>query len=585
MIQNPLANISPADVQALKQHQSLPPDQQPANLQRLLGQGLSLSKLFAIQQALNTAKRATDTQSLVAQAEQAGGVPSLMTQATPQQTTVADDLVGRLLAEVQSRQPEVRQMGIAALPAGGVEHMAGGGIVAFGNPELNPNERQLVGTMPDIPYAEQYPYSVGNTKANVSDRESTAGMFLGAVGNTISDFFTPLQKRFAREWKAYTLTPGLFESLTPEERALRVQEAERVANSTPTKSAARQPYIPSDEISTAVAKPPAEIVTAAPSATPSAATPGAARRGAMRTEDFMSPDEARFYKKQMEKLESSTSLPPKSLEEFTREQEKARTEALTKAGLSPMAYKDAIDELTGQAKEARANRDTDQLMAIAQGFFTMAGGTSPYALKNMADGFGVATKEILGAERDYRKAEKARQDSITAFKQAQRAEVLGYPKEAQAAYEKYEMLRERQQQHEEAVAARITGNITTNVSTRARAKEAAESAAAQREAVAVSKQAMLEQRKDEADRKFTLATQSLDLKGKQAVLKSLEKQEEATSNKLTMLGSKAKPAEREKLMRELQGVQSEKTNIMNQLRFASTGGDAGAVDLANPLLR
>ena len=64
-------------------------------------------------------------------------------------------------------------------------------------------------------------------------------------------------------------------------------------------------------------------------------------------------------------------------------------------------------------------------MAAAAGFFSMAGGTSPYALKNMADGFGVTVKNVMEAEKSYRASEKDRQASLVAYKQAQRAEVLG----------------------------------------------------------------------------------------------------------------------------------------------------------------
>jgi hypothetical protein len=105
--------------------------------------------------------------------------------------------------------------------------------------------------------------------------------------------------------------------------------------------------------------------------------------------------------------------------------QKKHDEALKKAGISPKAHEEAINELKDQAITARKNRDTDHLMAAAAGFFSMAGGTSPYALKNMADGFGVTVKNVMEAEKSYRASEKDRQASLVAYKQAQRAEVLG----------------------------------------------------------------------------------------------------------------------------------------------------------------
>jgi len=170
-----------------------------------------------------------------------------------------------------------------------------------------------------------------------------------------------------------------------------------------------------------------------------------ARRSGINTGTRQTAEEDNIVTTANKMLERSDKLLDASMKERTPEDQdkldtaagekvqKKHDEALVKAGLSPKAYEDSIRELKDQAVTARKNRDTDHLMAAAAGFFAMAGGTSPYALKNMADGFGVSVKNVMEAEKTYRASEKDRQTSLTAYKQAQRAEVLGL-EDKKAAY-------------------------------------------------------------------------------------------------------------------------------------------------------
>ena len=133
-------------------------------------------------------------------------------------------------------------------------------------------------------------------------------------------------------------------------------------------------------------------------------------------------------------------IPKKTFADIVASQNEERKKALTAAGLPEQGHKERITELVGQASQARNDRDVDRWMAVAQGFFAMAGGKSQYAMQNMAEGLGVGVKQLQASEKEYRVGEKARLESIATLKQAQRAEELGHIKEATASYEKYQEL-------------------------------------------------------------------------------------------------------------------------------------------------
>jgi hypothetical protein len=124
-------------------------------------------------------------------------------------------------------------------------------------------------------------------------------------------------------------------------------------------------------------------------------------------------------------------------------------------GLESEGHKERIDQLKGQAQQARDDRDQDRWLAAAQGFFAMGAGRSQYAMQNMAEGLGIGTKQLQSVEKEYRAGEKARLDSIAALKQAERAEKLGNFDQAVKFQEKREDLEQKRVQHQDTVKAQL----------------------------------------------------------------------------------------------------------------------------------
>lgn len=100
-------------------------------------------------------------------------------------------------------------------------------------------------------------------------------------------------------------------------------------------------------------------------------------------------------------------LPPPESEDDAEERYQKTAE---KFGVSAENIKkhftDQADSLTKQASQARQDRDVNLWMSAAQGFFAMAGGMSPYAVKNFADGLGVGTKQMTQTLGEYNKEQR-----------------------------------------------------------------------------------------------------------------------------------------------------------------------------------
>jgi len=75
----------------------------------------------------------------------------------------------------------------------------------------------------------------------------------------------------------------------------------------------------------------------------------------------------------------------------------------------PSELKERQAEFKAQAQEALKERDSDRWLAAAKGFFAMGAGTSPYALKNFAEGAGAAVKDFAEAQKEWRKGQDLRQ--------------------------------------------------------------------------------------------------------------------------------------------------------------------------------
>jgi hypothetical protein len=100
-----------------------------------------------------------------------------------------------------------------------------------------------------------------------------------------------------------------------------------------------------------------------------------------------------------------------------------KKEEYAKNNIDPDMYKKQLVELSEQAKQAEKDRDFDKWMSFAQGFATMAAGTSPYFAVNFGQGLGVTATQLKSAQKDFREADIARRKSALAIKLAERAEV------------------------------------------------------------------------------------------------------------------------------------------------------------------
>jgi len=559
MSYSPLANISPADISAFKNYQSLPSEQQGAKLQDMIGNGFDWGKLIALKNQADKIKAKEQADMVAYQAQQAGGAPPPM----GQNSTVADDLQAQIRAALypqqqqmpqqmaQGQMPPQEQMppqqmaqgqpapqmptqqmahgGLAHLPVSNFrnENYAGGGIVAFGDPELNPEEQQLV-EKPSA-YAEAMrknalSQGIGSQLVpEVKNLKRGLGMIGDRIGSEVADV-VGMPGQIAYDWDHYNRTKAASKDDTGQLlHKFQTQGFMPITADLPDRQAAARDFPDSSQRSVPnVMGVPTKPATkaAAPTSGPkydafAGAFPGAARLVSTPTPGATDKTEAGvgagkhsgdMYESQSNKsglpavtnaakaaakakaagvgtgadagadagTGTGTKTPAISAAQKTindtlarakqieddvtknapaitsREQrdadvEKRHNEALIRNGISPQAHQEAIAELKDQAITARKNRDTDHLMAAAAGFFSMAGGTSPYALKNMADGFGVTVKNVTEAEKYYRESEKARKASLAALQQSRRAEVLGLEDKKDAADTKYQALQEKHQ--------------------------------------------------------------------------------------------------------------------------------------------
>lgn len=100
-------------------------------------------------------------------------------------------------------------------------------------------------------------------------------------------------------------------------------------------------------------------------------------------------------------------LPPPESEDDAEERYQKTAE---KFGVSTENIKkhftDQANSLTKQANQARQDRDVNLWMSAANAFFAVAGGMSPYAVKNFADGLGVGTKQMIQTLGEYNKEQR-----------------------------------------------------------------------------------------------------------------------------------------------------------------------------------
>jgi hypothetical protein len=111
--------------------------------------------------------------------------------------------------------------------------------------------------------------------------------------------------------------------------------------------------------------------------------------------------------------------------------EKSEREFFKKA--IPDDLQQRLDAYKAEAAEAVKERDKDRWLAVAMGGFATAAGSSPYALRNFAEGLGLTTKEMMSINKDFRKLEQERNKFMREEQRLNRAEKIGVEKDIRAA--------------------------------------------------------------------------------------------------------------------------------------------------------
>jgi hypothetical protein len=466
--------ISPEALSVAKQHLSGVPNNQ---LLAAMGNALQaapnvpLVQLMAAHKMLAQEQQKQQAMQAMQMAQQGGGV------APQQPTTVAQDTQqGLAQLAMQDQQPPMQDQqqpmaqeptmqaahgGLMQLPVHNFrpEHYAGGGIVAFGDPELNPNENQVVSTETGDKYT-RFPSSTNERQLvypSMLDR-----LFNRDAMKTYNDM---LSRRKGQTTSKDLAAQNIGQSTTTPEAL--VTEPATISSETGTR------YTPLSEVPPGLATEPVEQglgatpegrartdQTRRPAVTPAAAT-ATASAASETTEPKVTPamqaiiDRGNKTRGTLESYlaERTENLTP---EEAQTRAEKQNTEALKKAGVK--SYKDRIDEFKGLATQAREDRNTDRWLAVAQGFFAMGAGKSRYAMQNMAEGLGVGVGQLKEAEKEHRKAEQANKDRINLLEEAHRQEVLGNVKAGRELYKDAEQRKADERKNRIAVLGHLAGS-------------------------------------------------------------------------------------------------------------------------------
>jgi len=474
--------ISPQALMAARQLQGVSQEELLPAIGGILEQNpkMPLMQLIAAHKMLTQQQQQQQAMQAMQMAQQGGGV------APQQPTTVAQDTKqGLAQLAAQDQQPMMQQQqqaapqqpmsqepmsqeptmqaahgGLMGLPVHNFrpEHYAHGGIVAFGDPERNPNEAQVVREERTSPFIEGLNSLFG----------------LVGTGKERRDAYKEQQEKYKRDLELNRLRPGSFEALTPTERASREGEYAQAAAS-PNARITPTPVPAPASSATAPTEVPSELVTEPPGTPPGlAGTPeGRARTDQMRpaaaapvaATSTPAIDAAIAQSAATrERLAATLDVPkeaPLSRDQAQTRAEKENADALKAAGAK--SYKDRIDEFKGLATQAREDRNTDRWLAVAQGFFAMGAGKSRYAMQNMAEGLGIGVGQLKEAEKEHRKGEQARRDRINLLEEAHRQETLGNVKAGRELYEKAVGREEDRRKSDLTVLGHLASNDQTMV--------------------------------------------------------------------------------------------------------------------------
>lgn len=320
----------------------------------------------------------------------------------------------QIVASMQPQLPE--DVGIGALPAPNMERMADGGITGYGDDaELlyhnEPVMRMAGGGV--ARYADQGLVRSPLAFLNPSDLWS-------GVSRVFSEGIDPVAAEQRRQAALRKLS-------TPPEETVGTPEFAAAQEALRTKTTAEGRALPGEA-------PKGGLGDIAPKTTPPAAqaqpaAPAGPNMGSIKEQ----------YLKDVEKFAPKSE----TAEDYTAK----RKAMLGEEGQALSKYEAKL-----LAQEAAAPGEKDQAfwMAITQAGLAAAAGSSPHALKNIAEGFGTGLAGYKEALKEFKKAEQERTKAIAEIEQARRAEKRG-DVDAALAYETKS--KERLDKHNDRVSA------------------------------------------------------------------------------------------------------------------------------------
>jgi hypothetical protein len=153
----------------------------------------------------------------------------------------------------------------------------------------------------------------------------------------------------------------------------------------------------------------------------------------------------------------------------------------------PSEMKERLAEHKNEAQQALKERDRDGWLAAAAGFFAAGAGSSPYALKNFAEGAGVAVKELMVVNKDFRKAEDLRNKAIREERRADRLEQMQKFDAAAKARTRVEDTTRQAQQADAMYEAKLRGLATSQFAAESRERVGMAQVGASRELAATTR--------------------------------------------------------------------------------------------------
>ena len=313
-----------------------------------------------------------------------------------EQPKVVDQEIAQMAPQ---RLPE--EQGIGQLPAGNM-NFAEGGIVAF----------------------------AGGGEARSPLAFLNPGDLFSGVGRIFSEGIDPVAAEQRRQ-------AALRKLVAPAEETVGTPEFAAAQQALREKAAAEGRVLPSDAAPTvdpALTAGAGRKTPGAPGAAPAAAKPAAVG----------------FREQYLKDLEGMGPEKTKTLEEIRAERAALMPKEKAYAGLEAALNKET---------EGAAGEKQDALwMAVTQAGLAAAAGSSPSALKNIADGFGTGLAGYKESLKEFKKADKERQKAMADIEQARRAEERGDTDAAISLREKSQDRMQTFNDRKAAGLAAITGS-------------------------------------------------------------------------------------------------------------------------------